>query len=69
MLKFVEEVFGLSTISDDPSNPYADYYAKDDLHGFFQFTKPPRLFEPIDSPLKKATFLNPSRPHDDPDDD
>jgi phospholipase C len=35
MLKFIEEVFGgLGTISDDPFNPFADYYAKDDLHSF-----------------------------------
>jgi phospholipase C len=70
ILKFVEEVFGgLGTISDDPSNPYADYYANDDLHGFFQFTKPPRIFEPIEAPVKKETFLDANRPHDDPDDD
>jgi phospholipase C len=70
MLKFVEEVFGgLGTISDDPFNPFADYFAKDDLHGFFQFTKPPRLFEPIDAPIKEDVFLDPKRPHDGPDND
>jgi phospholipase C len=70
MLKFVEEVFGgLGTISDDPFNPFADYYAKDDLHGFFQFTKPPRLYEPIDAPVKEDVFLDPNRPHDGPDND
>lgn len=69
MLKFVEEIFGLGTISDDPFNPYADYYAKDDLHSFFQFTLPPRPFESIEAPLKEDIFFDPSRPLGAPDND
>jgi phospholipase C len=70
MLKFIEEVFGgLGTISPDPSNPYADYYAQDDLGEFFRFDQPPRVFESIQAPVPEKTFLDPSRPADPPDDD
>jgi phospholipase C len=70
ILKFIEEVFGgLGTISSDPFNPYADYYAKDDLHGFFKFTQPARLFQAIQAPLKEQVFLDPTRPIDAPDND
>jgi phospholipase C len=70
MLKFVEEVFGgLGTISREPRNPYADYYANDDLHGFFKFSQPARVFEPIQAPLKEDVFLDPERPMGPPDND
>jgi len=70
MLKFIEEVFGgLGTISSDPSNPYADYYAYDDLGEFFQFEQRPRAFESIQAPLKEEVFLDPRRPIGPPDND
>jgi phospholipase C len=69
-LKFIEEVFGdIGTISDDPSNPYADYYANDDLGEFFQFNQPPHSFQLINAPLKQEFFLNPNRPIEPPDND
>lgn len=70
MLKFVEEVFGnIGTISSDPSNPYADEYAYDDLHEFFDFNQHARPFESIQSPLNEDVFLNPDRPMEPPDND
>jgi phospholipase C len=70
MLKFVEEVFGnLGTISPDRFNPYADAYAYDDLHEFFNFNLAPRPFESIQAPLKEDVFLDPNRPVEPPDDD
>jgi phospholipase C len=70
MLKFTEEIFGgLGTISNDPLNRYADYYAYDDLSEFFQFTQPPRSFETIQAPLDKSVFLDPNRPAEPPDND
>jgi phospholipase C len=70
MLKFVEETFGgLGTISEDPSNPYADYYANDDLSEFFQFGHTPYPFQLINAPLNSDVFLNPARPIDPPDND
>jgi len=71
ILKFIEEVFGgLGTISPDPLNPYADYYAYDDLGEFFDFTPPHRRsFESIQAPLKEEVFLNPNRPIEPPDND
>jgi len=71
ILKFIEEVFGgLGTISPDPLNPYADYYAYDDLGEFFDFTPPRRRsFQSIQAPLKEGVFLNPNRPIEPPDND
>ena len=69
-MKFVEETFGgLGTISEDPSNPYADYYANDDLSEFFQFGHTPYPFQLINAPLNSDVFLNPARPIDPPDND
>jgi phospholipase C len=70
ILKFVEEVFGnLGTISEDPSNPYADAYAYDDLQDFFDFKNPAHAFHSIDAPVKEEVFLDPNRPVDPPDND
>lgn len=70
LLKFVEEVFGqLGTISDEPSNRFADYYAYDNLEEFFEFDQPPRPFQAIQAPLEKEFFLDPSRPVEPPDND
>jgi phospholipase C len=70
MLKFIEEVFGnIGTISSDPLNRYADYYAQGDLGEFFEFKKPPRAFEAIEAPVSEEVFLNPNRPIDPPDND
>jgi phospholipase C len=70
MLKFIEEVFGnIGTISSDPFNPYADQYAYDDLHEFFDFHLVPRPFQSIQAPLKEDVFLDPNRPVEPPDND
>jgi phospholipase C len=69
ILKFVEGVFNLGTISQDPSNPYADAYAYNDLHEFFQFPRGPRAFQSIQAPIKEEVFLDPKRPIDPPDND
>lgn len=70
ILKFTEEVFGVvGTISDDPTNEYADYYANDDLGEFFQFNNPPLAFQKITAPLKEDVFLDPKRPIEGPDND
>jgi phospholipase C len=70
ILRFTEEIFGMTgTISTDSSNPYADSYALDDLHEFFQFATPPRPFQSITAPLKESVFLDPTRPADIPDND
>jgi phospholipase C len=71
MLKFVEEVFGnIGTISSDPfNNPYADEYAYDDLHEFFNFNQAPRSFQSIQAPIKEDVFLDPDRPVEPPDND
>jgi len=70
ILKFIEEVFGgLGSISHDASNPYADYYAQDDLREFFQFTQPARSFQSIQAPLDEHVFLDPNRPIEPPDND
>jgi phospholipase C len=70
MLKFVEEVFGnIGTISSDRFNPYADAYAYDDLHEFFNFNQTPRSFQSIQAPIKEDVFLDPNRPVEPPDND
>jgi len=70
ILRFIEEAFGnIGTISDDPVNPYADYYANDDLSEFFHFTSPPSTFRAIDAPVGAAEFLRPDRPITPPDND
>jgi phospholipase C len=70
MLKFIEEVFGgIGTISDDPSNRYADYYSKSDLGDFFNFNQPPRAFKSIQAPLQEKILLDPKRPIEPPDND
>ena len=66
MLKFIEEIFNVSTI---PPGNLADYYANDDLGEFFQFSKPPRSFQSIAAPLGKEVFLDPKRPRIPPDND
>lgn len=69
-LKFIEEVFGnIGTISNDPLEPYADYYTQDDLGEFFHFNQPPRPFESIQAPLGKDYFLDPRLPEEPPDND
>jgi phospholipase C len=70
ILKFIEEIFGgLGTISDDPSNRYADYYAYDDLGEFFNFNQRPRAFKKIEAPVNEEVFLNPNRTLEPPDND
>lgn len=69
ILRFIEGVFGLDTISNDFFNPYADYYTNGDLNEFFQFNSAPRAFEGIQAPLSEDVFLDSSRAIDPPDND
>jgi len=62
ILKFIEEVFGLSTLG------YADARA-DDLSDCFNFNQTPLQFQTIEAPWSKEHFLNDRRPPADPDDD
>lgn len=69
ILKFVEEIFNLSAISDNRANLFADSYTYNDLHEFFQFRRSPRPFQSIQAPLTEDIFLDPKRPIDPPDND
>ena len=69
ILKFIERIFDLGTISDDRLNSYADAYAYNDLHEFFNFRRSPRPFQGIQAPIKEEVFLDPGRPIDPPDND
>jgi len=65
VLKFVETAFGLPVI---PPGTYADSRS-DDLSDFFDFSRPPRPFEPIATAVGADYFLHDPRPVTDPDDD
>lgn len=62
VLKFTEEVFGLSSLG------YADAHA-DDLSDCFDFNQTPLQFQTIAAPLSAQHFLNDRTPPLDPDDD
>jgi phospholipase C len=62
ILKYIEKTFDL------PSLGYADVPA-DDLSDCFDLTQTPLTFKTISAPLGPAHFLDPKRPHTDPDDE
>jgi phospholipase C len=65
ILRFVETVFGLGRI---PPGTFADARA-DDLMDFFNFSKAPRPFVPIDTTVPESHFLDRTRPMMPPDND
>jgi phospholipase C len=65
ILKFVESVFNIR----EGSLRFADERAHDDLHEFFNFTKPPRKFKTVAAPLDANFFINDKRPPEPPDND
>jgi phospholipase C len=62
ILKYIEKTYDL------PSLGYADD-AADDLSDCFNLTQTPLTFKAIPAALSPAHFLDPKRPHTDPDDD
>jgi phospholipase C len=66
ILKFIETMFGLTTVG--PGNGYADSRA-DDLSDCFDFNQTPLQFQTIAAPLKAEYFQNDKTPVKDPDDD
>jgi len=66
ILKFIEAVFGLTTVG--PGAGYADSRA-DDLSDCFDFSQRPLTFQKIAAPLDAQYFLNDKTPVKDPDDD
>ena len=66
ILKFVEGVFGLSTVG--PDDGYADSRA-DDLSDCFDFNQSPLPFTPLAAPLKAQYFLTDKSPPTAPDND
>ena len=67
ILKFVENVFSLSTI--DPAVGYADSYTPNDLSDCFNFSQTPLVFTQIQAPLGADHFLNNTAPGIGPDND
>ena len=67
ILKFVENVFSLSTI--DPAVGYADSYTANDLSDCFNFSQTPLTFTQIQAPLGADHFLNNTGPGTGPDND
>jgi phospholipase C len=65
ILHFIEDVYGLGTIS--PSYPYADAFG-DDLSDFFDYSQV-RAFRTIPSPYPPSYFINYGEPTKDPDTD
>jgi phospholipase C len=65
ILKFIESVFNIP----EGSLGFADERAHDDLHEFFNFTKPPRKFKTVAAPLDANFFINDKRPPEPPDND
>jgi phospholipase C len=66
ILKFIETMFGLTTVG--PGDGYADSRA-DDLSDCFNFNQTPLQFHTIAAPLKAEYFQNDKTPVKDPDDD
>jgi phospholipase C len=64
LLRFIENNFG---IKEGVLN-FADARATNDLSAFFDYSLPPRVFQPISSPLTASFFLNDTRALTDPDD-
>ena len=66
ILKFVETMFGLTTVGN--GDGYADSRA-DDLSDCFDFNQTPLVFKQIQAPLGADYFLNNTAPGTGPDDD
>ena len=66
ILKFVETMFGLTTVGN--GDGYADSRA-DDLSDCFDFNQTPLVFKQIQAPLSAEYFLNNTAPGTGPDDD
>jgi phospholipase C len=65
ILRFIENNFGIA----EGALNFADARASTDLSTFFQLNDSPRVFQPIDAPLKAEFFIQDKRPPTDPDDD
>ncbi len=65
ILRFIEHNFGIQ----EGSLNFADNRAKNDLTGFYDFTRAPRAFRTIRAPLNANFFLHDPRRATDPDDD
>ena len=63
ILNMIEENFSLKSLG------YADAATTDDLSDCFNFNQTPLVFQPINSPMNAAHFLNDRSPITDPDDD
>jgi phospholipase C len=70
ILKFIEEVFGLSTVAPGASPAYADAISNTgDLSDCFDFSQTPLTFQTIPAPMDAKHFLEDKTPPADPDDD
>jgi phospholipase C len=65
ILRFIEHNFGIQ----QGALNFADARAKNDLTGFFDFSRTPRKFENLNAPKSAAFFLHDKRKATDPDDD